>query len=308
MSFNWSGTFQRTTSGTPYVSGSTISSTVVNNEMTDIATGLSTTICKDGQSSPTSNLPMATYRHTGVGNSAARTDYASAADVQDGTLIYLTSVSGTNTITATGANGLAAYAAGQKFHFIVANTNTGAATLNINSVGAKDITKNVATALTGGELIQNAIVIVSYDGTQFQIETIGYGAAAISGYTRISPHYCSKNAISYSNLSAGNTTISAPSSTATAIVIALRSVTSSAGSAAQRYCQTSLYTEVGHSNLVASCNSYAYEFSAVSETLGQNDIVTVVPLLSVGGNTYAVSAVDVGGTGQSSYAIVGYFD
>ncbi|MFX4813528.1 hypothetical protein ABTB60_19025, partial [Acinetobacter baumannii] len=40
----------------------------------DIAGGINSTLTKDGTNSPTANLPMATYRHTGVGNAAARTD------------------------------------------------------------------------------------------------------------------------------------------------------------------------------------------------------------------------------------------
>jgi len=83
---------------------------------------------------------------------------------------YLTSVSGTDTITASGAVG--AYAAGQRFHFISAGANTGAVTLNINSIGAKAVTKHGTTALLAGDIQSGQVVTVTYDGTRFQVDHI----------------------------------------------------------------------------------------------------------------------------------------
>ncbi|TXH16151.1 MAG: hypothetical protein E6R03_06020 [Hyphomicrobiaceae bacterium] len=85
----------------------------------------------------------------------------------------LSSVTGTNTITATGPVSMTAYAIGQRFLLIPANTTGTAVTLNItpsggSALGAKDVFYNGA-ACTGGELRQNVPVIVAYDGTQFQI-------------------------------------------------------------------------------------------------------------------------------------------
>lgn len=79
----------------------------------------------------------------------------------------LSGVAGTNTITGTHAT-LTAYASSFFCRFIPANTNTGATTLNVNSLGAKNVFLNNA-ALVGGELTQNVPVLVHYDGTQFQI-------------------------------------------------------------------------------------------------------------------------------------------
>lgn len=51
-----------------------------------------------------------------------------------------------------------------------ANTvNTGAATLNVNSLGAKTIKKNYNEDLADGDIKANQIVIVVYDGTNFQL-------------------------------------------------------------------------------------------------------------------------------------------
>lgn len=81
----------------------------------------------------------------------------------------LTSVSGTNTITAIGTRAVVAYAAGQRFSFVPAGANTGAVTLNVNSLGAKAVTRDGATALVAGDIAASAMVTVVYDGTRFQL-------------------------------------------------------------------------------------------------------------------------------------------
>lgn len=168
MARNGSGTYNRI-AGTPYVYNTVIDQAVVNSEMDDIATALTASIAKDGQTTPTADLPMGSYKHTGVGAASARTHYTRAAEVQDGTLTYLTSVAGADTITATAALSMSAYSAGQQFSFISAGANTGAVTLNINSIGAKSVTKHGATALAVNEIISGAVVVVEYDGTRFQL-------------------------------------------------------------------------------------------------------------------------------------------
>lgn len=81
----------------------------------------------------------------------------------------LTSVAGTNTITAALTPvALAAYGTGQQFVFVPANTNTGATTLNIDSLGAKNVFF-IGAACVGGELRASVPVLVEYDGTQFNI-------------------------------------------------------------------------------------------------------------------------------------------
>lgn len=62
----------------------------------------------------------------------------------------------------------AAYVSGDRYTFIAGFTNTGAATLNVNALGAKNINIG-STALIGGEIISGQAVDVAYDGTQFQL-------------------------------------------------------------------------------------------------------------------------------------------
>lgn len=170
MSRDGSGNYTRVP-GSAYINGTTADGSEVDAEINDIATALTQSIAKDGQTVPTANLPMGGYKHTNVNTASARTEYARASQVQDGTLTHLTSVSGTDTITASAPIGLSAYATGQKFSFVSAGANTGAVTLNINSIGAKSVTKDGTTALAADDILSGAVCVVVYDGTQFQLVT-----------------------------------------------------------------------------------------------------------------------------------------
>lgn len=92
-------------------------------------------------------------------------------DVDKVAYAYLTGVAGTNTITATGPASLEAYAAGQEFVFLPANTNSGATTIAItgaSALAAKNIYSGGA-ACVGGEIRANVPCRIHYDGTQFNI-------------------------------------------------------------------------------------------------------------------------------------------
>lgn len=168
MARNGSGTYNLP-AGNPVTTASVISSTWANNTLDDVATALTGSLAKDGQTTPSANLPMGTYKHTGVGAATTRTDYARASQVQDGELTHLTSVSGVDTITAAAPISMTAYATGQKFSFVAAGANTGAVTININSIGAKDVTRQGSTALSAGNIANGATVVIVYDGTRFQL-------------------------------------------------------------------------------------------------------------------------------------------
>lgn len=155
--------------GNPVVTGTLISSAVQNATMTDIATALTQSIASTGVTTPTADLPMGGFRHTGVAIASAQACYASVTDIQNGTLVTLSAVAGTNTITGTAPFTVAAYAAGQCFRFVAAGANTGAVTLNVSTLGAKAVTKFGATALSSGDIASGAEIEVVYDGTQFQI-------------------------------------------------------------------------------------------------------------------------------------------
>lgn len=82
---------------------------------------------------------------------------------------YLGSVAGTNTITASMTPALTAYSTGMTVIFTPANNTTGAATININSLGAKSIVRGDGTALESGDLQASTAHVLVYDGTNFVV-------------------------------------------------------------------------------------------------------------------------------------------
>jgi len=179
MSFNGSGTFVINSAGQPVVSGTVISSTAFNALTADLANGLSTCITKDGQTTPTADIPMGSNKITGLGNGTAAGDAANLGQVQSTVAKLLGSVSGADTITAVGSPTVAAYAAGQMFYFVATAANTGAVTINIDSLGAKSITRDGTTALAAGDIQSGEVCVIVYDGTQFQLVNGASQSAAI---------------------------------------------------------------------------------------------------------------------------------
>lgn len=90
----------------------------------------------------------------------------------------LSSVAGTNTITAVTATPYGSLAIGFQVRLIPAHTNSGATTLNVNGIGAKAVTANGTNALVGKELTAGICYLLEYDGTQWQIIGPALPAAA----------------------------------------------------------------------------------------------------------------------------------
>jgi len=64
---------------------------------------------------------------------------------------------------------IVAYSAGLNVAVKVANSVTGACTINVNGLGAKNVTNPDTTAIVSGQIVAGAVVELNYDGTQFQV-------------------------------------------------------------------------------------------------------------------------------------------
>jgi len=94
----------------------------------------------------------------------------------------LENVSGADTITATGVTGITSYVDQQQFIFKVAQTNTAAVTLNIDSVGARSVVKNHDKAILPNDFEANQIVIVAYNSTDDVFEWVNQNAKTVTFY------------------------------------------------------------------------------------------------------------------------------
>jgi len=173
MAFNGSGTFVRVHDWTDDKANSIpVTASRTDAEDDGFATGLSTCITKDGQTTISADLPMGGFNHTGVKNSDARNEYLATGQYQDQGVIYATSTGSANAYVLTLSPAITSYVAGQRFQFKANFANTGATTLNVSTVGAQSIVKNVTDTLAAGDIPNNGIVAVVYDGTNFQIESV----------------------------------------------------------------------------------------------------------------------------------------
>ena len=152
-----------------FTSGNTIASADMNANFTDIATALTASIAKDGQTTPSANLPMGGFKHTNVAVAASRTDYARASQVMDGTLTWPTVAGTGDAITLAHSPAQTAYTTGMVIRFKAGASNTGAVTVNVDSLGAKSLKTLAGAALASGDLAAGYIVNATYDGADFRL-------------------------------------------------------------------------------------------------------------------------------------------
>jgi len=117
VSYNGSGTFQINTTGQPVVTGTVISATTFNSLTADLATGLSTAITKDGQTTTTARIPFA----AGI-NSTLTTD---SNNTTTGSILTAGGVGiakALNVGTTLGVTGVATFSAQPIFSSLTAST------------------------------------------------------------------------------------------------------------------------------------------------------------------------------------------
>lgn len=166
MPFNGSGSFALLYNWqTDAANGLDISSSRMQGQDADIASGLSLCLTKDGQQTAIANLPMGGFTLSNIANASALKQPISVQDYQNGTPTWVGVVSGTDTITGAANIAPGAYAAGQKWRGILAGANlTSAVTMNFNGLGAISLPGIAVGALGAGQVFE-----VTYDGANFQL-------------------------------------------------------------------------------------------------------------------------------------------
>jgi len=91
----------------------------------------------------------------------------------DGAIDYAADTGAADAYVVTLTPALTAHVVGMPIIFKAAHVNTGASTVNINSLGAVAIKKNSSSALAAGDIAAGQIAIVVYDGTYYQLMTTG---------------------------------------------------------------------------------------------------------------------------------------
>jgi hypothetical protein len=154
LAFNGNGTFLRVMNWTnDALSGIKIRADRHDAEDDNLAQGLSQCITKDGQTTITANLPMANYRHTGVGEATAATQYARYDQVLLGKTVWAVAGGSADALTATYAIPTAAPVDGQLYYVRATAANaTTTPTFAPDGNTARTIVKNGDVALATGDI------------------------------------------------------------------------------------------------------------------------------------------------------------
>ena len=130
MGWDGSGNFNRTdgnrTGSTTWAqardAGELVNAVPADTHDQDIADGLENCLTRDGQNSPSGNLPMNAHKHTGVADAAAATEYAAYGQLLAlvSPFVGATGVGGTaNAITLTPTPAITSYTTGKGFSWFI---------------------------------------------------------------------------------------------------------------------------------------------------------------------------------------------
>jgi len=144
MAFNGTGTFVRLYNWvTDKTNSVPITASRMDAEEDGFATGLSNCITKDGQTTVTANIPMNSFKFTGLGVGNARTNSLTLGQVQDGQFTALGTTGGAaDAYTATPSPAITAYTATMQYSAKIHATNlTTTPTLLISAISGGTIKK-----------------------------------------------------------------------------------------------------------------------------------------------------------------------
>lgn len=107
----------------------------------------------------------------------------SRATAQAGTSQYLRSTTGNDTYVGSLTPTLTAYTTGGCLVLNPDTANTGAATVNVDALGAKSILTRTGGALSTGDITANAPITLCYDGTSYVIQGDGGTGTGVTSIT-----------------------------------------------------------------------------------------------------------------------------
>jgi hypothetical protein len=177
MGWNGSGVFART-NGTNSGSdvweqdkddGTKIVATLHDIHDEDLADGIQACLAKNGENTPTANLPMGGYKHTGVGAATDKGHYPSGNQIINNSITFGgTSTGGANVYSITLPFEPSALTTGAVYSFIAHQNSTNPVLCDINGNGAlQRELKDYYGAMATGSIKTGDYVVMFYNGTDF---------------------------------------------------------------------------------------------------------------------------------------------
>ena len=250
MSYNGSGVFLINTPGQPVTPGSTISSTAFNALTTDLANGLTTALTKDGQTTPTSNIPLGGFKITGLGAGVNPTDAINFGQLTAGGFNF-TAANLAYTGTFTGGTGIIDIGSGQIY---------------------KDATGRIgikSTPLSGWNVDATVIELASNESFFYNWNNATYISSNLYQDTAGSYRFANSNAGSYYFQAAGQhfwgRTLFTPTPGALAVTVGVASINSSGQFSADSILAAGLRPVADNST---SCGTASFRWTIVYATTG----------------------------------------
>jgi len=177
MAWNGSGTYVLPSAYTPAVNGTIIDAADYNGALNDIATGISNCFAADGQKTPTANLPMGSFKFTGLAAGSADGQSVRYEQVYLQAEETVTASAGTTDISTTRAATLVINASGTP---AITGFGTAAAGFRrfVRVGGAFSVTYNSTSMKTPG-----AANLTFAVGDVFDLVSLGSGNWKIDSYT-----------------------------------------------------------------------------------------------------------------------------
>lgn len=128
---------------------------------------------RDGSALQAGDLPaggMVQLSHDGAEWQMVHTPASGATGLP--ILPYVAATGSATALVATFAPALPQLGNGLAIEVKIAATNTGAATINVNALGAKSITRSDGSALRAGDLVIGQVALLIYDGASFRAAAV----------------------------------------------------------------------------------------------------------------------------------------
>lgn len=220
MSYNGSGTFNINTTGQPVVAGTVISSSAFNSLTNDLATGLTTAITKDGQTTTTARITFAqgvTSSLVTDSSSISTGSIITGGGVGIAKALYVGTTA--NVAGAVTLGGIATFSAQPIFSSLTASsavaTDASKGLVSVTNTGTGNNVLATAPTIASANLT-TALTIASASGTVGQVLTSGGSGNA--------PTWSSPSATSIAN-GTSNVTISSSGGSITATTAGTSAVT-----------------------------------------------------------------------------------
>lgn len=134
--------------------GNPIDAANMDAQQEEIRAGIGDTRHMGGQNTPTANLPMGGFRHTGVGSAASRTDYAKVAQVQDWGFNYVEAL---GTVQGKMRGGLSpaitALSSGMSILMLASTASSNKTNMSINSLSTTELVLMDETTVSTDDIV-----------------------------------------------------------------------------------------------------------------------------------------------------------